>query len=278
VAPFDGFVTQLNVEGGDEVTKGTVAVQVADQTRFETRVLVNEMDIAQLAEGGTALVAVDSLNGVTLPASITKIAPTANIQSGVVNYRVTVEISSLENALAERPAVPEGRPQLEPGVIPDRLKQAIESGQITEELAKEAIQRFKDGGGSAGGFAGGGATGQGGGQTAPRPQASLEDIQLRQGLSVTITLVVDQATDVLLVPNAAISYKGAQAAVKVMTAAGEIEEREVSVGISNWTDTVITEGLTEGEQIVVPQGIGSSASADTESKSSGVGSMGRFLR
>jgi len=282
VAPFDGFVTQISVEGGDKVTAGAVAVQVADPNRFETRVLVSEMDITQLSEGGTASVAVDSLTGVTLPASITQISPRASIQSGVVNFAVTVEISSLESALPQRPEASSGRPQLEPGVIPERLQQAIDSGQMTQEQAEAMMQRITEGGGQAGGFAGGGGQAgggfAGGGQTLPRPQISLEDIQLRQGLSVTVTLVVDQATDVLLVPNAAISYRGGQAYVKVMTAAGDIEEREISAGISNWTDTVATDGVAEGELIVVSQSAGASASAPTEQKSPGVGSMGRFLK
>ena len=279
VAPFDGFLTQLNVEGGDEVTKGTVAAQVADPTRFETRVLVSEMDIAQLREGGTALVVVDSLTGVTLPASITQISPRASIQSGVVNYVVTVEISSTEIALPERQTPAEGRPQLEPGVIPERLQQAIDSGQMTREQAEAMMQRIaEDGGQAGGGLIGGGGFRQDSGQTASRPQMSLADIQLRQGLSVTITLVVEQASDVLLVPNAAISYRSPQALVKVMTESGDTDEREVSVGISNWTDTVVTDGLVEGELVVVSQGSGSSAAAAGDRQGSSFGSMGRILR
>ena len=39
VAPFDGFVTKVNVEGGDEVLTGTIAVQLADPTKFEADVM-----------------------------------------------------------------------------------------------------------------------------------------------------------------------------------------------------------------------------------------------
>jgi multidrug efflux pump subunit AcrA (membrane-fusion protein) len=268
-APFDGFVMQVNVKGGDRVNLGAVAVSVADPKRFEANVLVGEMDIAQLAEGGVAQVAVDSLSGLTLPATITHISPRANIQSGVVNYIVTVELAPLEQAAARRPEAGAGtRPQLDPGQISERMQQAIDSGQMTQEQAAAVMERIREGG----------AQGAPGGQMAPRPQMSPENIQLRQGLSVTITLVVEQATDVLLVPNTAISYKGPQAYVKVMTAAGDIEQREVSVGISNWTNTVITDGLTEGETIVVSQTSASAAGEEESRGGGGIGSMGRMFR
>jgi len=278
VAPFDGFVTQLSVEGGDAVSLGAVAVQVADPNRFETKVLVSEMDISQLAEGGTARVTVDSLSGVSLPATITHISPRASIQSGVVNYVVTVEIAPLEAGAAPRPEAREGsRPQLQPGEMPERMQQVIDSGQITREQAEAMLKRIQEGGAQGGGFSAGGGFGQNG-QSALRAPQTSGDIQLRQGLSVTVTLVVDQAADVLLVPNTAISYQGAQAYVQIMTAAGEIEPREISVGISNWTDTAVTEGLTEGETIVTSR-ISAAADDDADNRGrSSIGGMSRMFR
>ena len=88
-APFDGFITAVNVKGGDEVLNGTVAVTVADPNKFEADILVSEKDISQVKLGGEATVQVDTMPGVTLPAKVTHIAPTATIQSGVVNYKVT---------------------------------------------------------------------------------------------------------------------------------------------------------------------------------------------
>jgi hypothetical protein len=45
-----------------------------------------------------------------------------------------------------------------------------------------------------------------------------------------------------------------------MLSDGTIEERAVTTGISNWQYTEITEGLNEGEQVVVQQ---TSSSATT---------------
>ena len=54
-APFDGFITSLNTNnaaGGDVVQKGTVAMTIADPTKFEADLLVNETDISKIRLGG----------------------------------------------------------------------------------------------------------------------------------------------------------------------------------------------------------------------------------
>ena len=178
VAPFSGFITVINVEGGDEVMKGTVAVELADPNKFEADIMVSEMDILQVKLGGEAWVQVDAMQGLSLPAEVTHISPTATIQSGVVNYEVKVEVESLK---------PEG-------------------------------------------------------------------FQLREGLTVIVSIIVDERNDVLLVPNVAITTQGRQTYVQVMSQGGIIEERSITTGISDWQYTEVTEGLSEGEQVVVPEG------------------------
>lgn len=53
-APFDGFITKVNVEGGAEVVTGMVAVELADPDKFEADILVSEMDILQVKLDGEA--------------------------------------------------------------------------------------------------------------------------------------------------------------------------------------------------------------------------------
>jgi HlyD family secretion protein len=81
-----------------------------------------------------------------------------------------------------------------------------------------------------------------------------ENFQLREGLTVTVTIIVEERADVLLVPNAAVTIQGMQSYVEVITASGETEQRTVQTGISDWQFTEITDGLSEGEEILVPQG------------------------
>ena len=173
VAPFDGVITEVNVSGGKKVSSGTVAVQIADPDRFEAEIMVNETDIFQINLGGGAWVQVDVLPGVSLPAKVTQISPTATIEAGVVNYKVKVEIES------------------------------------------------------------------------------AEDYQLREGLTVTVNLVLEERNDVLLVPNGAITYQGGETYVQVLTD-GVIEPCSITTGISNCQYTEVINGLSEGNQVIVP--------------------------
>lgn len=244
VAPFAGFITKVNVEGGDEVMKGTVAVQLADPNKFEADILVSEMDISQVKLGGTAYVQVDALSGVSLPAEVTHIAPTATIQSGVVNYKVKVEIQSLEAVTQEQQAArQEAMQEIQQGELPERLKQAIEEGLVTQEQAEEMMEQMQQ---------------AQGGQPEQVPTRIPEDFQLREGLTVTVSVIVDERSDVLLVPNGAITTQGRQNYVKVLLSDGTIEERAITTGISDWQYTEVTEGLSEGEKVVVPEGTSTS--------------------
>jgi len=236
VAPFDGFITKVNVEGGDEVMKGTVAVTIADPNQFEADILVSEMDIFQVKPGGEAWVQVDALQGLRLPAEVTHISPTAVIQAGVVNYEVKVEIQSIEPVIQDQKQSTQDFPT---GELPDKLKQAVEEGHITQEQAEEMMKQQQQG------------QGKGQGQV---PSLNLEDFQLREGLTVTVSIMSAERNDVLLVPNAAIITRAGQTFVQVISPEGVETERPITCGLSDWQYTEVIEGLSEDEQIVVPQG------------------------
>jgi hypothetical protein len=165
--------------------------------------------------GGTATVQADAISRISLPAKVTHIAPTATIQSGVVNYKVTVEVESLEAVAPEQQTI-------------SGTAQGSPSG-ITSPAGQESPSTNR---------------------TAAIPEA----IQLRQGLTVTVSLIVAQRNDVLLVPNGAITTQGGQSYVQVISSTGTTEKRAIKTGITDYVKTEVTEGLSEGEQIVVPKG------------------------
>ncbi|MFC2051476.1 efflux RND transporter periplasmic adaptor subunit [Chloroflexota bacterium] len=249
-ATFDGFVTLVNVEGGGEVLTGTVVVQIADPNKFEAEVLVSEMDILQIKMGGEARVQVDAVKGLNLPAKVTHISPTATIQSGVVNYTVKVEIQSLQ------PVQQEASQEQQ---LPERLRQAIEEGRISQEQAEEMMKQGQ------------------GGQQQQMPTAPLEDFQLREGLTVTVSILVDERNDVLLVPNKVITRRGAETYVQVLKD-GTIEERSIKTGISDYQNTEVTDGLSEGEQVIVPTGTSTTSTTSQQSGGGFVPGVGRILR
>lgn len=106
IAPFDGFITAVKVEGGDEITKGTIAVTIADPDKFEADIYVSELDITDVEVGSSATVDIDALD-ITLPAEVTYISSTATVSSGVVNYTVTVELDSLDSLLETETTMPD---------------------------------------------------------------------------------------------------------------------------------------------------------------------------
>ena len=89
--------------------------------------------------------------------------------------------------------------------------------------------------------------------------AITEDFQLKDGLTVTVTIVVEEKTDVLLVPYAAGTIQGGQSYVQVVTTSGETEQRAVQTGITDYQSIEVTEGLSEGEEIIVPKGTAATA-------------------
>ncbi len=274
-APFTGFVTKVNVKGGDEVMKGKVAIQIADPDKFEADILVSEIDIFSVGLGGKAWVEVDALSGMRFSASVTHISPTAIIQSGIVNYTVRVELQSMEAMQQERQARRESMQdsirEFDPEQMEERLKQAVEGGMMTQEQAdalKERMEQMREGGFT---FPQGddedSSFRQGTEQLAP---VVTQNVQLREGLTVTVSIVVDEVNNALLIPNSAITYQGVDAYVKVTSSDGVVEDRLIKTGITDYEYTEVTEGLSEGEQIIVPKGTTTSTSTSSQQRAGGM--------
>jgi HlyD family secretion protein len=85
-----------------------------------------------------------------------------------------------------------------------------------------------------------------------QPLEAVAQKWLREGLSVVVSLPEEGRDDVLLVPNSAITTQGGQIYVQVVLPDGTTEERIIQTGISSWQYTEVTSGLSEGEQVVVP--------------------------
>ena len=93
-APFDGLITKVNVTQGDIKSRSDDLIEIAQPDKFIANILVTERDVMSIKIGGDATVSFDALSGLSFPAKITQIAPLATIQQGVVNYAVTVELTS----------------------------------------------------------------------------------------------------------------------------------------------------------------------------------------
>jgi HlyD family secretion protein len=105
-APMAGRVTRLNVEGGETAIMGTLnkdaatLLTISDMTVLETKVKVDETDVARISIGDTAFVQIDAFPDTTFRGRVTKISnsalksATAAQASGdqAVDYEVTIQL------------------------------------------------------------------------------------------------------------------------------------------------------------------------------------------
>ncbi len=235
-APFAGFITKVSVLGGDEIQKGTVAVQLADPARFKTTIMVGETDVFKLQEGMEASIQIDSLPTVILTAKVTQIAPTATIQSGVVNYEVEVEAEPLPAQNA--------RTSGQPVVVSGQGNSSSSTSEPSQSSGRNQV-------------------------SANSAQGAT---QLREGLTVTLNITVSGKKDILLIPGQAVQRSGKDTQVKVVKN-GVTETRVVKTGISNWQYTEVTEGLEEGEEVVIQTAAATATSSANQSQQKG----GQFI-
>jgi RND family efflux transporter MFP subunit len=77
------------------------------------------------------------------------------------------------------------------------------------------------------------------------------DQKLLPGLYAEATLSLDRKDNALAVPLQAVNQNGDQTSLYVVTPAGQIEIRKVSLGIQTAADAEVLTGLREGEMVVV---------------------------
>jgi HlyD family secretion protein len=86
-------VVEVNVDLGDAVTSGEVALVLATLDRLQARTVeLTELDVARVAEGQAAVVMVDALPGVQLSGHVMRIGLQSEDYRGDVTYPVTVEL------------------------------------------------------------------------------------------------------------------------------------------------------------------------------------------
>jgi len=93
------------------------------------------------------------------------------------------------------------------------------------------------------------------------------DAAVRPGMTAAVTIVVSNREQVLLVPNRAISTSNGRSTVTVMKD-GQASSVQVTIGLRNESYTEITDGLQEGNLVVV------NGSSVTSTQASGVRGLG----
>ncbi|WNI16771.1 efflux RND transporter periplasmic adaptor subunit [Actinacidiphila sp. ITFR-21] len=107
---------------------------------------------------------------------------------------------------------------------------------------------------SSGSSSGGSGSGSGSAvQYAATLGITSDTSDLRTGLSASIQVTTAQAADALSVPTAAVSGTGAARTVLVVGKDGSTTRTSVTVGVEGDSADQITAGLTEGQQVQIPQ-------------------------
>jgi HlyD family secretion protein len=107
LAPMSGRVTRLDVEQGETAIQGTLnkdaatLLTISDMTYLETRVKVDETDVAHISVGDSAQVQLDAFPDTTFVGRVTKIANSSVKAAGqtnttstdqAVDYEVTIKL------------------------------------------------------------------------------------------------------------------------------------------------------------------------------------------
>jgi multidrug efflux pump subunit AcrA (membrane-fusion protein) len=98
-APFDGTIGNININTGEWVTLGQPLLVMADLTHLQVETTdLNEIDVARIQIGDTAIVTFDALPDVEVTGLVTRIAPKDAEGSGV-NYPVLLELEEIPEGL-----------------------------------------------------------------------------------------------------------------------------------------------------------------------------------
>jgi HlyD family secretion protein len=92
-APFDGTITSIEVQPGDQVGPGTVGFQLADLSRLFVDVDVSEVDINRVQPGQTAELTFDAILDQSYPGQVSEVDLVGSETQGVVNFVVTVALT-----------------------------------------------------------------------------------------------------------------------------------------------------------------------------------------
>lgn len=228
--PFDGVVTKVTYDPGDYASGGQVAFEVSDTTRPYFEIDVDEADIGNVRAGMPARVTLQAYSSFPISATVESVAPAAASSSNVVTFKVRLGLTLPERAQGAAGALPPN------------------SAVITPTAGGGRPQGAGQGPGAGPGPGAGQGQRAGAVGAAPfiRPNFLL-------GMSGTAEVIIGGASDVIVVPNRALSVDRAtrSSIVKRYKADGATEAVTVEVGLRGQTLTEIRSGLAVGDQLEI---------------------------
>jgi len=235
-APFDGVVTKVNFDPGDYAGGGQTAFEVSDTARPYFEIDVDEADIGNLRVGMPARVTLQAFAQIPISATVEAIAPAATASTNVVTFKVRLGFDAAAARLGAGGALPPGG--------------AIITGT---GAAGGAVVTGTNATGARGPGPGAGGQRPAGAGAAGGPAAGFARPNFLLGMSGTSEVIIGGASDVLVVPNRAVSLDRAtrSSVVKRVKADGTTETVTVEIGLRGTTLTEIRSGLAAGDQVEI---------------------------
>lgn len=223
-APVSGTVSKLNVELGERVVgtqqmAGTEMLRIADLTKMEARVDVNENDIIRVKQGDSAVIEVDAYShkDEKFKGVVTQIANTANTKSSpdaVTEFEVRIRVlnESYYDLQKEQQGVSPFRPGMTASVD---IITKIEDDVLTVPLASVTTRKPKNENDNS------------------EDQNSNSNEDSENGGEGNSDVADEEDVEVVFVVSE-----------------GKAVRKEVKTGISDFDKIEITEGIEEGEEII----------------------------
>ncbi|HLF74791.1 MAG TPA: HlyD family efflux transporter periplasmic adaptor subunit [Anaerolineales bacterium] len=100
LAPFDGVVTDVAIEIGEQVSAESRAVSVADTSTWIVETTdITELEVVKLETGQRVSFAADALPDVTMSGIVTEISQSSSVQGGDVIYTVRIQADQVDPRL-----------------------------------------------------------------------------------------------------------------------------------------------------------------------------------
>ena len=268
-APISGVILTLGVEEGEMITSGTqayggggtVLMTIADLSTMIVTTNVNEVDVTKIKVGQAAEIGFDAIRGRVYKGIVRKISPAGTLEGNVVVFPVEVEIvgsvagtfeqagsGSGSNAAGTGPFA--GLSQEQRDAVRKRIEELRAQGKSQDEIRTEIAKVIEE---------------QGGTPAQERPQGARRGAPsegevdrtavalIKPGMTADLDIIIAKAENVLILAKEAVTIHDGKASVLLLED-GKTVPRPVSTGIEDNIDIVISDGLQEGDQVVIPEG------------------------
>jgi HlyD family secretion protein len=105
-SPFDGTVTEVHIQPGDQASPGMAAFRIDDLSRLLVDVQITEVDINRIRVGQAVVMTFDAIANKEYNGDVIEVGRVGLINQGVVNFNVTIELSDADGAV--RPGMTTG--------------------------------------------------------------------------------------------------------------------------------------------------------------------------